>query len=334
MASKEKETKEKEEKNLMNDYKSLINKMFGAKSGIIVEDPTNIVIPRVRTGSYKLNNDLKGGYAKGTLVEIYGPAGSGKTTECIEAIANHQEDYPNEPILWVDLEKVFDPVYFQKIGINIEPENFILVRPNTGEEAWELMINFAKTFQNGAIVLDSVALLLPAKEDEGMVGDAQMASAARMNSQGLRKLFPYMGFGKTTLFAINQVRKNIGGYGDPNVTTGGGAWEFYARTRIATSRSKGELGEYGIHKFKQVKSNYGYQDKITETYINYGEGFDKYAELLDMCEENGIVKRAGSWFSYEETKLGQGFDSVVDVLKDNPELVEELENKLKEINLI
>lgn len=326
MANKE---KEKEDKNLMNDYKSLISKMFGAKSGIIIEDIDNIVIPRVRTGSYKFDEDLKGGYPKGTVVEVYGPAGSGKTTVCVEAVATHQNDFPDEPILWVDLEKVFDPVYFKKIGINTDPIGFILARPNTGEEAWELMINFAKTFKNGVIVLDSVALLLPSKEDEGQVGDAQMASAARMNSQGLRKLFPYMGFGKTTLFAINQTRKNIGGYGDPNVTTGGEAWEFYARTRIATSRSKGELGEYGIHKLKQQKSNYGKQDCITETYINYGEGIDNIAELLDMCEEREIIKRAGSWFSYGDSKLGQGFDTVVDLLKDNPELVLELENKLR-----
>lgn len=330
MANKESKT----EVNKMQSYLDDIYKYLGKNTDVIVKDPKNIVIEKFKTGSYILNKDLNGGYAKGTLIEIYGPAGSGKTTACVSAVAEHQKEYPNEPVLWVDLEKVFDPVYFQKIGINIEPENFILVRPNTGEDAWELMINFAKVFQNGVIVLDSVALLLPAKEDEGQVGDAQMASAARMNSQGLRKLFPYIGFGKTTMFAINQIRKNIGGYGDPNVTTGGGAWEFYARTRIATSRSKGELEEYGKHKFKQVKSNYGNQDVITETYISYGKGIDSMMELLDLCVENSIIKKSGAWFSYEGTNIGQGFDNTIDMLNDNPELVQELEGKLNLIGVI
>ena len=132
------------------------------------------------------------------------------------------------------------------------------------------------------VVLDSVALLLPKKEDEGMVGDAQMASAARMNSQGLRKLFPYMEMGGTTVMVISQIRKNIGGYGDPNVTTGGEAWAFYARTRIKTSKSKGESGEYSVNKFTQVKSNYGNLDYVTETSVEYGKGFNKEKELLKL----------------------------------------------------
>lgn len=318
----------------LREYKDLISKTFGAKSGILIDDPMNIVIPKFRTGSYLLNADLKGGWAKGTLIEIYGGNGTGKTTLCISAIAEHQKAHPDEPILWVDLEKVFDPVYFTDLGIDISSEKFILARPDNGEQAWELMIRFAKMIQKGAIVLDSVALLLPIKEDEGQVGDAQMAAAARMNSQGLRKLFPYMGFGKTTMFAINQVRKNIGGYGDPNVTTGGEAWAFYARTRIATSSSKGEAGEYANHKFKQVKSNYGNKDHVTETTINYGEGFDTMKELLALCVAEDIVKKSGSWYSFEETKLGQGADAVTESLKDNPELVEIFENKLIELGLL
>jgi recombination protein RecA len=320
--------------NSLESYKEFITKTFGKGSNILVEDPENIIIEKFKTGSYLLTADLRGGWAKGTLIEIYGGNGSGKTTLCASAIAEHQKKYPDELILWIDLEKVFDPVYFKTIGIDISPDKFLLMRPDTGEQAWELMINFAKTFQNGAIVLDSVALLLPAKEDEGQVGDAQMASAARMNSQGLRKLFPYMGFGKTTMFAINQVRKNIGGYGDPNVTTGGEAWAFYARTRINTSSSKGEAGEYANHKFKQVKSNYGNRDIITETTINYGEGFDKMKELLALCVDEGIVQKSGSWYAYEDSKLGQGADTVTDVLKDNPDLVEIFEIKLAEKGLI
>lgn len=250
------------------------------------------------------------------------------TTSAIHAVAEHQKKYPNETVLWVDLEKVFDPVYFKNIGININSEKFILVRPTAGEDAWETIITFAKTFENGVIVLDSVALLLPKKEDEGMVGDAQMGSAARMNSQGLRKLFPYMKPGGTTVFAINQTRKNIGGYGDPNVTTGGEAWAFYARTRLKTSVSKGEAGEYAIHKFAQIKANYGKRDTVTETTIVYGEGFNRIKELLEVAVEQNIINKSGSWYNYGDVKLGQGTDNVVNLLKDNLELMMEVETKI------
>lgn len=327
----------KEEKKVddkMSNFKDYIGSTFGKKEGLYIKDPANIVMEKFSTGSLAFDADMKSGWAKGTLIEIYGPSGSGKTTLAIHAVAEHQKAYPTEPILWVDLEKVFDPVYFQKLGIDISSDKFILVRPSTGEDAWELMINFTRTFSNGAIVLDSVALLLPIKEDEGQVGDAQMASGARMNSQGLRKLFPSMGLGGTTVFAINQVRKNIGGYGDPTVTTGGGAWEFYARTRIKTAKTKGAEGEYSNNRFKQIKSNYGNQDRETETSIEYGIGINKVKELLVLCVDNDIIKRGGSWFSYGETKLGQGADNVVDILRDNLELQEELIIKLKDMKIL
>ena len=206
--------------NKVKDFRELIKKTFGKNSGILIEDAYNIKIEKFPSGSFLLDLDLKGGWAKGTLIEIFGENQSGKTTTVIHAVAEHQKKYPEEPILWVDLEKVYDPYYFKQIGIDISEDKFILLRPSSGEDTWESIISFVKTFDNGVIVLDSVALLLPKKEDEGSVGDAQMALAARMNSQGLRKLFPYMKPGGTTVFAINQTRKNIGGYGDPNVTTG------------------------------------------------------------------------------------------------------------------
>lgn len=314
--------------NKIEDYKKLLLKMFGKDSDVLVDDPEKIHIEKFSTGSYLLDRDLKGGYPKGTLIELFGGNSSGKTSTCIHAVAEHQKKYPNETILWVDLEKVFDPVYFKNIGININSEKFILVRPTAGEDAWETIITFAKTFENGVIVLDSVALLLPKKEDEGMVGDAQMGSAARMNSQGLRKLFPYMKPGGTTVFAINQTRKNIGGYGDPNVTTGGEAWAFYARTRLKTSVSKGEAGEYAIHKFAQIKANYGKRDTVTETTIVYGEGFNRIKELLEVAVEQNIINKSGSWYNYGDVKLGQGTDNVVDLLKDNLELMMEVQTKI------
>ena len=315
--------------NKVKDFRELIKKTFGKNSGILIEDADNIKIEKFPSGSFLLDLDLKGGWAKGTLIEIFGENQSGKTTTVIHAVAEHQKKYPEEPILWVDLEKVYDPYYFKQIGIDISEDKFILLRPSSGEDTWESIISFVKTFDNGVIVLDSVALLLPKKEDEGSVGDAQMALAARMNSQGLRKLFPYMKPGGTTVIAINQTRKNIGGYGDPNVTTGGEAWDFYARTRVKTSVSKGEAGEYSVHKFKQVKSNYGKKDVITETTISYGKGFDTKKEILLACIANDIIQKNGSWFSYGDTRLGQGLDNVSNLIGDNPELYDELVNKLK-----
>ena len=315
--------------NKVKDFRELIKKTFGKNSGILIEDADNIKIEKFPSGSFLLDLDLKGGWAKGTLIEIFGENQSGKTTTVIHAVAEHQKKYPEEPILWVDLEKVYDPYYFKQIGIDISEDKFILLRPSSGEDTWESIISFVKTFDNCVIVLDSVALLLPKKEDEGSVGDAQMALAARMNSQGLRKLFPYMKPGGTTVFAINQTRKNIGGYGDPNVTTGGEAWDFYARTRVKTSVSKGEAGEYSVHKFKQVKSNYGKKDVITETTISYGKGFDTKKEILLACIANDIIQKNGSWFSYGDTRLGQGLDNVSNLIGDNPELYDELVNKLK-----
>ena len=315
--------------NNVKEFKELVRKTFGKNSGILIEDADNIKIEKFPSGSFLLDLDLKGGWAKGTLIEIFGENQSGKTTTAIHAVAEHQKKYPEEPILWVDLEKVYDSYYFKQIGIDISEDKFILLRPSSGEDTWESIISFVKTFDNGIIVLDSVALLLPKKEDEGSVGDAQMALAARMNSQGLRKLFPYMKPGGTTVFAINQTRKNIGGYGDPNVTTGGEAWDFYARTRVKTSVSKGEAGEYSVHKFKQVKSNYGKKDVITETTISYGKGFDTKKEILLACIANDIIQKNGSWFSYGDTRLGQGLDNVSNLIGDNPELYDELVNKLK-----
>lgn len=314
--------------NKIKEYKGLLNKMFGKNSGIIIEDPDNIVIEKFPTGSYILDKDLKGGWAKGTVIEIFGDSGSGKTTTCIHAVSEHQKKYPEEPVLWIDLEKVFDPVYFKTLGININSENFILLRPYAGEDVWESIIAFTKEFKKGIIIIDSISLILPKKEEEGMVEDHAMASAARLNSKALRKLFPHIHMGGTTIFAINQIRKNIGGYGDPNVTTGGEALKYYCRTRIATSKSKGELGEYSNNKFKQLKSNYGNQDVVTETSIEYGIGFNKTKELLRLAVENEIVNKGGSWFSYGDIKLGQGEDNVVILLNDNPELFDEIFKKI------
>lgn len=307
-------------------------KIFGKNTKVIEKNPLNIQYERFSSGSLLLDRNLKGGFVKGTVIEIFGQTGSGKTSSCIHAISEHQKKYPDEIIMWVDLEKTFDPTYFQKIGINLSPDKFILIRPERGEEVWETIISFTKNYKKGAIVLDSVALLLNEKEFEGEVGDAQMAGAARMNSQGFRKLFPYIKFGGTTIFCVNQTRKTLGvTMGDNNVTTGGECWAFYARTRIKATVSKGTEGLYGKHKYRLVKATFGHKDTVAETTIYYGEGINKNKELIDLCVEYGIMDKKGAFFYYGETKLGQGQDNVVALLADNPELSEELEEKLLEL---
>ena len=306
-------------------------KIFGKTSGVIIEDVDDIVYERFPSGSLILDRNLKGGYVKGSCIELFGESQSGKTTKAIHAVAEHQKKYPDELVLWLDLEKTFDPVYFRTIGIDLSSDKFILARPSKGEDVWEAIIDFHKNYGKGIVVLDSVALLLNEKELEGDVGDAHMAGAARMNSQGFRKLFPYTKFGGTTFFAINQVRSNIGGYGSPTTTTGGKAWDFLTRTRVQCSASKGVEGEFAKHKYKLIKATYGKKDTVSEVNLYYGKGYDKYREVVDLCELYGIIQRGGSWYSYQDTKLGQGGDNVALMLQDNIELYEELEGKLLEI---
>lgn len=317
----------------INLFKDNVNKMFGKNSGILIENLSERVIEKFPTGSPKLNIKLKGGYPKGKIVEFSGDPQSGKTTACIEGASEFQKTYPDEVILWVDLEDVYDPEYNTNIGLEIN-KNFILVKPDTGEQAWDIIIDFCRKFKGGLIVLDSVALLLPESEDKGSVGDANMALAARMNSKGLRKIMPHLSKNKTTFFVINQMRSKIGiMFGNPNTTTGGRGWEYYARTRVYCSASKGEDGVSAKHKFKLIKANYGVKDSVVETSIVYGHGIDKELELIELAVEADIINKSGSWFSYAETKLGQGISAVKEVMMDNPELFEEIKNKVNEQNI-
>lgn len=313
----------------LETFRENLVKMFGKNSDIVVENLEDRVIEKFPTGSLKLTKDLKGGYPKGKIVEFSGENQSGKTTACIEGAAEFQKKYPAEPILWVDLEDVYDPEYNSTIGLDVTA-NFILVKPETGEQAWDIIIDFCRSVTGGLVVLDSVSLLLPESEDEGSVGDANMALAARMNSKGLRKVMPHLSKQKTTFFVINQIRTTIGGYGDPNITTGGKAWAFYARTRIKCAGLKGEPGISSMHRFTLVKANYGIKDSTPHVSIVYGQGFDQIGEVLDLAVEFDIIQKAGSWFSYGDTKLGQGANTVREILTDNPELYEEIKTKIDE----
>ena len=323
-------SKEGIKEDLRKEFQEKMKKLLG--EDVFLDVTTAGEIEKFSSGSPNLDRELKGGFPKGKIVEASGGEGTGKTTSAIEATAQFQKKYPDELVLWVDLEKVYDNDYTSALGVNTDPSMFKLVRPSNGEDAWTLMIEFAKNHQGGLMVLDSVTLLLPIKEDEGDMGDAQMAAAARMNSQGFRKLMPHLSKNNTTFFAINQLRTNIGGYGASLVTTGGKGWGYYSRTRLVFSRRKPanakEVGLLDETIIKLAKANYGNRDAEVKTRILYGEGFDAFGDIVDTAVDLDVITKAGSWFSYGDTKIGQGRQSVMDLLHDNLDLFEEIKEKI------
>jgi recombination protein RecA len=326
-------TKEENKETLAN-YKQTMLKHFGKASGVVVEKPEDLVIEKFSTGSMLLDDTLAGGYPKGMIIELFGDNASGKTTTAIHAAKEHQAKYPGEPILWIDLERVFDPVYNETIGLKCnEEDGFLLLRPSKGEDVYEAAKTFCKMHLGGLIVIDSVSLILPTREDEGDVGDAQMASQARLNSQGLRMLFPHASDSKTTVIFLNQVRSKIGSYGDPDISGGGRALGFYARVRLKTSRSKGEDGVSMGMSYKVIKGTFGKkgcEGALVKTAIQFGEGIDRIGEIIDVALEHGIVKKSGSWFSYGGNNLAQGKPAVKDLLKSNEDLLKEIWDKVEE----
>ena len=312
-------------------YKAELLKYFGKTSGVVIEKPEDLEIEKFPTGSFKLDAALKGGYPKGMIIEMFGPEASGKTSTAIHAAAEHQKKYQGEPILWVDLERVFDPEYNKSIGLDSSEEaGFILIRPYSGEDVYEAVKKFCQMNVGGLVVIDSVALLLPSKEDQGDVGDAQMGSQARLNSQGLRKIFPHAGKSGTTLIFINQTRDKIGGYGDPTTTTGGKALGFYARVRLSHTRAQGEDGVSMTMNIKTKKATYGMEGAKVSTTVVYGEGIDRKSEIIDIALEHGIIEKAGSWFSYEGKSIGQGKQGVKAYFAENPKDFDVVEGKVKQ----
>ena len=294
-------------------------------------DQTVEKVESISSGSIGLDIALGvGGYPKGRVIEIYGPESSGKTTLTLHAIAECQR--AGGIAAFIDAEHAFDRFYAEKLGVDLG--ELVISQPDNGEQALEIADNLIRSGAVDALVIDSVAALTPKSEIEGEMGDSKMGLHARLMSQALRKLTASISKTNCTVFFINQLREKIGVmFGNPETTTGGNALKFYASVRIDIRRSTqlkdtegGVLGNKT--RIKIVKNKVAPPFKTAEFDIMYGEGISKIGEILDIGVEKDIIEKSGSWFSYGGSKLGQGRDSVKSILKDNPELMEELEQKI------
>ena len=330
---KEKTSSEKE-----NKLKALqltldkLDKTYGKGTVMKMGDKAIEEVETISSGSLGIDLALGvGGYPRGRIIEIYGPESSGKTTLTLHAIAEAQK--AGGIAAFIDAEHAFDRNYAEKLGVDIE--NLIISQPDNGEQALEIAENLIRSGAIDIVVIDSVAALTPKSEIEGEMGDSKMGLHARLMSQALRKLTGTISKTNCTVFFINQLREKIGVmFGNPETTTGGNALKFYASIRLDIRRSSqikdGDNVIGNRTKVKVVKNKVAPPFKVAEFDIMYGEGVSKTGEILDLAVEFEIVKKAGSWFSYGETKLGQGRDAVKSLIKDNPELADELEVKIKE----
>ena len=310
-----------------------LDKTYGKGSVMKLGDQTIEKVEAISSGSIGLDIALGvGGYPKGRVIEIYGPESSGKTTLTLHAIAECQK--AGGIAAFIDAEHAFDRFYAQKLGVDLG--ELVISQPDNGEQALEIADNLICSGAVDALVIDSVAALTPKSEIEGEMGDSKMGLHARLMSQALRKLTASISKTNCTVFFINQLREKIGVmFGNPETTTGGNALKFYASVRVDIRRStqlkNSEGGVLGNKtRVKIVKNKVAPPFKTTEFDIMYGEGISKIGEILDIGVEHDIIEKSGSWFSYGGSKLGQGRDSVKAILKDNPELMEELEQKILE----
>ncbi len=307
-----------------------LEKSYGKGTIMKLGDEAVTDVESISSGSIGLNMALGvGGYPKGRVVEIYGPEASGKTTLALHAIAESQKK--GGIAAFIDAEHAFDRFYAKKLGIDIE--NLLMSQPDNGEQALEITDNLIRSGALDVIVIDSVAALVPRSELEGDMGDSKMGIQARLMSQALRKLTASISKTGACCIFINQLRQKIGVmFGSPEITTGGNALKFYASVRIDIRKisqlKEGEDATGNRVRVKVVKNKIAPPFRKTEFDIIYGEGISKYGEIIDLGVEKNIIKKSGSWFSYGDTKLGQGRDAVKTLLKDNPELAEELENKI------
>lgn len=328
-------SKDKEKEAKLKALKLTLDKMdktYGKGTVMKMSDQAVADVEAISTGSLGLDLALGvGGYPRGRIVEIYGPESSGKTTMTLHAIAEAQKK--GGIAAFIDAEHAFDRFYAEKLNVDIE--NLIISQPDNGEQALEIADNLIRSGAIDIIVIDSVAALTPKSEIEGEMGDSKMGLHARLMSQALRKLTSSISKTNCTVIFINQLREKIGVmFGNPETTTGGNALKFYCSVRLDIRRStqiKDSNNDVTGNKtrVKVVKNKVAPPFKTAEFDIMYGEGVSKIGEIIDIGVDYEIIKKSGSWFSYEDTKLGQGRDAVKILLKDNPDLMEELEEKIK-----
>jgi recombination protein RecA len=310
-----------------------LEKTYGKGTVMKLSDESIVDVPAISTGSLSLDIALGvGGIPRGRIIEIYGPESSGKTTLSLHCIAEAQKS--GGLAAFIDAEHAFDKSYAEKLGI--DTENLLISQPDNGEQALEIAEQLIRSGAIDIIVIDSVAALTPKAELEGDMGDSRMGLQARLMSQALRKLTGAISKTGCSCIFINQLREKIGVmFGNPETTTGGNALKFYASVRLDIRRT-GQIKEGADNvignrtKVKVVKNKVSPPFKVVEFDIMYGQGISKSGEVLDMAVEMEIIEKAGSWFSYAGNKLGQGRDTVKQLLEDNPELMAELDAKVRE----
>lgn len=337
MAKKEQEstealTPQQEKLKALQAAMSKIEKDFGKGSIMRLGDEKTEQVDVIPTGSIALNAALGvGGYPRGRIIEIYGPESSGKTTLAIHAIAEAQKQ--GGIAAFIDAEHAFDRFYAEKLGADVD--SLLISQPDNGEQALEIADQLIRSSAIDIIVIDSVAALTPKKEIEGDMGDSAVGLHARLMSQALRKVTATIAKTNTTCIFINQLREKIGVmFGNPETTTGGNALKFYASVRLdirkVTTLKDGDQPIGNQVRVKVVKNKVAPPFRKAEFEISFGEGISRTGEIVDLGVEYGIIKKSGSWFSYNDSKLGQGRDAAKQLLKDNPELCEELEAKIME----
>ena len=309
-----------------------IEKNYGKGSIMKLGDRPDETYEAISTGSISLDTALGiGGFPKGRIIEIYGPESSGKTTLAIHAIAESQKK--GGIAAFIDAEHAFDPVYARKLGVDID--NLLVSQPDNGEQALEIADNLIRSGAIDIIVIDSVAALTPKAEIDGEMGDSKVGLHARLMSQALRKMTSTISKTGCCCIFINQLREKIGVmFGNPETTTGGNALKFYASVRLDIRRIQAiKDGDQNIGnrvKVKVVKNKVAPPFRTCEFDLMFGEGISKQGEIVDLGVDTGIIKKSGSWFSYGDSKLAQGREGVKSLLRDNPELSDELETQIRQ----
>lgn len=309
-----------------------IEKQFGKGSVMRLGEKADVQIDAVPTGSLALDIALGiGGVPRGRIIEIYGPESSGKTTVALHIVAEAQK--LGGVAAFIDAEHALDPIYAQALGVNID--DLIVSQPDTGEQALEITEQLTRSGALDVVVVDSVAALVPKQEIEGLMGDAHVGLQARLMSQALRKLASVLNRSNTIAIFINQLREKVGtSYGNPETTTGGRALKFYASVRLDVRRAETIKGDDGLTgnrtRVKVVKNKVAPPFKEAEFDIMYGKGISVVGNLIDVGVDFDIIKKSGSWYSYGDTRLGQGRESAKKVLEDNPEMREEIDAKVRE----